>query len=52
MLVQMGYAKTGSSMHEPPANPLPADNLKSAMKRDGKKEGLEGKERKGHLVMH
>lgn len=33
-------------MHEPPANPLPADNLKSAMKRGRKKEALEGKERK------
>lgn len=34
-------------MHEPAANPLPADNLKSAMKRDGKKEGLEGKGEEG-----
>ncbi|KAL3530856.1 hypothetical protein ACH5RR_010178 [Cinchona calisaya] len=37
LLGQMGYGKSGPIKHEPPPKPLPADNLKSAMKSNGQK---------------
>ncbi|KAI5675027.1 hypothetical protein M9H77_05977 [Catharanthus roseus] len=38
LLNQMGYGKTRQKKHEPPATPIPADNLKSAMKDRIKKD--------------